>query len=85
VQRWRTTLIGCPPVPSAKGAGVSLGVNGKSVAKARLESTVLSRISYDERVKIAKDRATPMLMWDVGPDRHSAYAGELAHVTIEVQ
>ncbi len=68
-----------------KGATISLEVNGKSVASARLETTVLSRFSFDEGADIAKDRATPVLMRNVGPKRHSAYTGELAHVTIEVQ
>ena len=68
-----------------KGANISLGINGKSVASARLENTVLSRFSFDEGADIAKDRATPVLMRDIGPKRHSAYTGDLAHVTIEVQ
>ncbi len=68
-----------------KGATISLEVNGKSIASARLETTVLSRFSFDEGADIAKDRATPVLMRNVGPKRHSAYTGELAHVTIEVR
>ena len=68
-----------------KGANISLEINGKPVASARLEATVLSRFSFDEGADIAKDRATPVLMRNVGPKRHSAYTGDLAHVTIEVQ
>jgi len=67
------------------GANISLEINGKSVASARLETTVLSRFSFDEGADIAKDRATPVLMRNIGPERHSAYTGDLAHVTIEVQ
>ncbi|MGE4660081.1 MAG: sulfatase-like hydrolase/transferase, partial [Arenicellales bacterium] len=67
------------------GANISLEINGKSVASARLETTVLSRFSFDEGADIAKDRATPVLMRNIGPERRSAYTGDLAHVTIEVQ
>jgi|TARA_B100000315_G_scaffold21178_2_gene18570 arylsulfatase len=68
-----------------QGANVSLEVNGRSVASARLETTVLSRFSFDEGADITKDRATPVLMRNIGPERHSASTGDLAHVTIEVQ
>jgi len=68
-----------------KGANILLEINGKSIAKARLETTVLSRFSFDEGADIAKDRATSVLMRDVGPQRHSAYTAHLQHVTIVVQ
>ena len=66
-------------------ANVSLSVDGKVVAEARLERTIPSRFSIDEGADVAMDRGTQVLTRNVGRQRHSAYTGVLEQVTIEVR
>jgi len=66
-------------------ANVSLSVDGKVVAEARLERTIPSRFSIDEGADVAMDRGTQVLTRNVGRQRHSAYTGVLEQVAIEVR
>ena len=65
---------------AAKGANVSLKVDGKEVAKGRIEMTVGRRFSLDETWDVGEDTGTPL---DFGVyDVPFKYNGELEKVTV---
>ena len=63
-----------------KGANVSLKVDGKEVAKGRIEKTIAIRFSLDETWDVGEDTGTPL---DFGVyDVPFKYNGELEKVTV---
>ena len=65
-----------------KGGMATLTVDGKEVAKGRVEKTVPIRISLDEGLDVGEDTGTPVsLDYDV-PFK---FTGEIEHVTIDLK
>jgi arylsulfatase len=65
-----------------KGGTATLSVDGKVVAKGRIEKTVPIRISLDEGLDVGEDTGTPVnLSYDV-PFK---FTGEIAKVVIDLK
>ena len=65
-----------------KGGTATLSVDGKAVAKGRIEKTVPIRISLDEGLDVGEDTGTPVsLSYDV-PFR---FTGKIEKVTVELK
>jgi arylsulfatase len=65
-----------------KGGSATLAVDGKEVAKGRVERTVPIRISLDEGLDVGEDTGTPVnLNYDV-PFR---FSGEIEKVVIDLK
>ncbi|WP_435007569.1 arylsulfatase [Tundrisphaera lichenicola] len=65
-----------------KGATATLSVDGREVAKGRVERTIPLRVTLDEGIDVGMDTGTPVnLSYDV-PFR---FQGELDHVTVDLR
>ncbi|WP_255475944.1 arylsulfatase [Synechococcus sp. BIOS-E4-1] len=67
-----------------KGADVRMKINDKVVALGRLDQTIASRFSIDEGADVGLDRGSAVTVKNIGPQRYSAYGGQIDKVTLEI-
>jgi arylsulfatase len=65
-----------------KGGTATLAVDGKEVAKGRIEKTIPIRISLDEGLDVGEDTGTPV---DLSYDVPFKFTGKIDKVTVELK
>src|SRR5262245_12093063 len=65
-----------------KGGNATLSVDGKQIAKGRIEKTVPIRISLDEGLDVGEDTGTPV---NLNYDVPFKFTGSIENVTIDLK